>query len=124
MADLPDRDVALVLDMLSAARDAAEFVRGMDLDGFRASRLHQNAVIRSVEVVGEAAGRVSDATVAANPDIPWRSITGMRHRLIHGYADVDIDLVWSVTQHQLPELTALLDALISAEGPVDIQKPE
>ncbi|MFC3226406.1 DUF86 domain-containing protein [Marinibaculum pumilum] len=124
MADLPDRDVALVLDMLSAARDATDFVRGMDLDGFRASRLHQNAVIRSVEVVGEAAGRVSDATVAAHPDIPWRSITGMRHRLIHGYADVDIDLVWSVTQHQLPELIALLDALISTEGPEDIQKPD
>lgn len=56
MADLPERDAALMLDMLLAARDAQGFVAGMDQVGFMASRLHQNAVIRSLDVIGEAAG--------------------------------------------------------------------
>ena len=62
MADLPGRDAALLLDMLLAARDAQSFVEGLDEAAFRASRLHQNAVIRSLEVIGEAAGKVSADT--------------------------------------------------------------
>jgi uncharacterized protein with HEPN domain len=91
MAELPERDAALLLDMLLAARDARAFVKGLDEGAFLASRLHQNAAIRSLEVLGEAPGNVSAATQAAQ-----REITGMRHRLIHGYAEVRLDLVWAV----------------------------
>jgi uncharacterized protein with HEPN domain len=52
-----------------------------------ASSLHQSAVIRKLEVIGEAAGKVSKAFRAAHPEIPWREMTGLRHRLIHGYDD-------------------------------------
>jgi uncharacterized protein with HEPN domain len=78
MVELPERDAALLLDMLLAARDAQAFVKGLDEGAFLASRLHQNAAIRS-EVLGEAAGKVSAATQAAHPEIPWREITGMLH---------------------------------------------
>ena len=71
MAELPERDAALLLDMLLAARDARAFVKGLDEGAFLASRLHQNAAIRSLEVVGEAAGKVSAPTQAAHPEIPW-----------------------------------------------------
>jgi len=99
MADpLPERDAALLLDMLLAARDAKSFVAGLSEAAFVASRLHQNAVIRSLEIIGEAAGKVSVETCDAHPEIPWRNITGMRHRLIHGYAEVRLDLVWFVVQ--------------------------
>jgi uncharacterized protein with HEPN domain len=81
MAELPERDAALLLDMLFAARDAQAFVEGLDETGFLASPLHQNPTIRSLEVIGEAAGKVSVATRTAHPEIPWREITGMRHRL-------------------------------------------
>ncbi len=67
MADLPERDAALLLDMLLAAGDAHGFVEGLDESAFLASRLHQNATIRSLEVIGEAAGKVSAATRAAHP---------------------------------------------------------
>ena len=87
MAELSDRDAALLLDMLLAARDARGFVEGIDEAAFLGSRLHQNATIRSLEVIGEAAGKVSTAAQAAHPEIPWREITGMRHRLIHGYGE-------------------------------------
>ncbi len=70
MADLPERDAALLLDMLLAAGDAHGFVEGLDESAFLASRLHQNATIRSLEVIGEAAGKVSAATRAAHPKSP------------------------------------------------------
>jgi uncharacterized protein with HEPN domain len=116
MADLPARDAALLLDMLLAARDARSFVEGLDEAAFFASRLHQNAVIRSVEVVGEAAGKVSAATQVAHPEIPWRDITGMRHRLIHGYGDVRLDLVWTVVRDHLDPLIAQLVRLIPEDS--------
>jgi uncharacterized protein with HEPN domain len=72
MANVSDGDAGFMLDMILAARDARSFLGGMDEDSFLASRLHQNAVIRSLEVIGEAAGRVSQSMCAAHPEIPWR----------------------------------------------------
>jgi uncharacterized protein with HEPN domain len=115
MADLPEKDAALLLDMLLAARDARGFVADLTEAAFRASRLHQNAVIRSLEVIGEAAGKVSLPTRSANPDIPWREVTGMRHRLIHGYADIRLDLVWMVAQDRLGPLIEALGRLVPDE---------
>jgi uncharacterized protein with HEPN domain len=112
MAELTGRDAALLLDMLLAARDAQSFVQGLDEAAFLASRLHQSAVIRSLEVVGEAAGKVSAATQIAHPQIRWREITGMRHRLIHGYGEVRLDLVWTVLRDHLGPLTAELARLV------------
>ena len=115
MAELPQRDAALLLDMLFAARDAREFVEGLDEAAFLASRLHQNATIRSLEVLGKAAGKVSSATRVAHPEIPWRDITGMRHRLIHGYGDVRLDVVWMVVNERLSPLIAILEQLVPHE---------
>jgi uncharacterized protein with HEPN domain len=112
MAELPERDTALLLDMLLAARDAQTFVEGLDEAAFLASRLHQNAAIRSLEVLGEAAGRISAATRASHPEIPWREITGMRHRLIHGYGEVRLDLVWTVLRDRLAPLIAVVAGLV------------
>lgn len=119
MAERDARDQALLLDMLLAARDARAFVAGMDEMAFRESRLHQNAVIRSLEVIGEAAGKVSPAFRATQPAIPWREMIGFRHRLIHGYAEVRLDLVWSVVNDKLDPLIALLAPLIPPEGAPD-----
>jgi uncharacterized protein with HEPN domain len=116
MAELPARDAALLLDMLLAARDAQSFVAGLDEAAFLASRLHQNAVIRSLEIIGEAAGKVSAATQAAHLKIPWREITGMRHRLVHGYGEVRLDLVWTVLRDHLGPLTAELARFVPDES--------
>lgn len=116
MAELPERDAALLFDMLLAARDAHGFVEGLNEAAFLASRLHQNAAIRSLEVLGEAAGKVSAATQAAHPEIPWREITGMRHRLIHGYGEVRLDLVWMVLCDRLGPLIAALEGVVPGES--------
>jgi uncharacterized protein with HEPN domain len=111
-----ERDAAYLLDMKLAAGDALAFVEGLDAEAFFASALHQSAVIRKLEVLGEAAGRVSKSCREAHPEIPWREITGLRHRLIHGYDDVRLDLVWEVTTRRLAGLVAALDRLIPPEG--------
>src|SRR5437016_2953433 len=80
MAEMPERDAAFLLDMLLAARDALSFVEGLDEAAFLKSRLHQSAAIRALEVIGEAAGRVSAATQAAHPEIPWREIRDRRQQ--------------------------------------------
>ena len=116
MGKQADRDAALLLDMLFAARDARGFVAGMDEAAFLASRLHQNAVIRSLEVIGEA---VSPAFRAAQPAIPWREITGLRHRLIHDYDEVRLDVVWRVVTGHFDPLIASLEPLIEQEGQPD-----
>ncbi len=114
-----DRDTALLLDMLLAARDARAFVAGLDEAAFMASRLHQNAVIRSLAIIGEAAGKVSPAFRAAQPAIPWCDITGMRHRLIHGYGEVRPDLVWRLVDGRLGPPIAALAPLVPDEGARD-----
>ena len=115
MGDYLGRDLALLLDMLLAARDATGFIDGLDEADFLASRLHQNAVIRSLEVIGEAAGKVSAGAREALPAIPWREIVGMRHRLIHGYADVRLELVWLVARERLGPLVAALERAVPQE---------
>ena len=100
------RDDALVLDIVLAATDALEFVRGLDWTAFEASRLHQNAVIRSLEIIGEAAGKLSLDFREAHSVLQWRDIVSMRHRLIHAYSEVRLDIVWSVLQRDLPPLLA------------------
>ncbi len=116
MGEMAERDEALLLDMLLAARDARGFVEGLDETAFLASRLHQNAAIRSLEIIGEAAGKVSTTARTAHPEIPWREITGMRHRLIHGYADVRLDIVWIVLRERLGPLVAALEPIVPRDG--------
>ena len=106
------RDAALLLDIMLAAEDALSFVAGLDERAFLASGLHQSAVIRKFEVMGEAAGKISTAFCAAHPEIPWTQMTGLRHRLIHGYGDARLDIVWRVTKETLPDLIAMLRPLI------------
>jgi len=115
MVEGPEQDQALLFDIVLAARDAIGFVAGLNETAFMASRLHQNAVIRSLEVIGEAAGKVSAATREANPDIPWSQMTGMRHRLIHGYSDVQLERVWFVVKERLDPLIATLIRLAPDE---------
>lgn len=116
-----ERDAALIFDMVLAARDALGFIAGVDEAAFLSSRLHQNAVVYSLAVIGEAGGKISPEFRAAHPDIPWREITGLRHRLIHGYAEVRLDVVWAVLQRHLP---SLLEALIPCLPPDADERPK
>ena len=113
MADEPeDWDRALLLDIVSAPRDALSFVDGVGEAEFLASRLRQNAVIRSLEIIGEAAGKVSPATRAVLPGVAWNEIVGMRNRLIHDYGNVSPTLVWEAVTDRLAPLIDRLAPLV------------
>ena len=113
---MPRDDSAYLLDMLLAARDALSFTEGMSFEDFVRDRRTQLSVLKSVEIVGEAAAQVSEDARRANPDIPWREIVGMRNRLVHVYFDIDLPLVWDTVRDDLPDLIARLEPLVPPEA--------
>jgi len=112
------RDEAYLLDILIAARKALQFLEGMTWDEFEGSELHQNAVIRPLEIIGEAARLVSQQTRNAHPEIPWEQMIGMRNRLIHEYFRVNLKTVWETVQNDLHRLIALIEPIVPPEDKV------
>ena len=107
-----DRDAAYLWDMPEAARDCIEFVGNATHDEFCDNRMMHSAVERRLEVLGEAAGKISESFQAANPEIPWTEIKGIRLVLAHRYGDVNLHELWQAVQRDLPALLSRLDALI------------
>jgi uncharacterized protein with HEPN domain len=102
-------DAARLRHMLANARRAVRLASGRGRADLDADELFNLAMTRLLEVVGEAAARVSPATRERCPNIPWPSIAGMRNRLIHGYDQVDFNVLWDVVQYDLP---GLIDELV------------
>ena len=100
--------------MRDAARAATTFAADKGRDDLDNDLMFQFAIVRALEIIGEAAARLSDATRDAHPEIPWFNIIGMRNRLIHGYFDVDLDIVWRTVEGQLSPLADAFDELIAA----------
>ena len=99
------RDDRVYLEhILEAAGKAARYLQGIDEAGFRVDTLVQDGVIRQLEIMGEAAKRVSSEYRSAHPDIPWQDMAGMRDKLIHDYFGVDIMQVWLTATEDLPPL--------------------
>ncbi len=98
--------------MLEAAQEAAGYVRGLSRHEFDSQRMLQHSVIRCIEIVGEAASRLSSDVREAHADIPWQDIVGMRNRLIHAYFDLDLDVIWNTASQELPNLIPRLEALL------------
>ena len=99
--------------MQQAAVDACGFVAGQAKDDFLADKRTQQAVIMSLVIIGEAATRVMEMYgefAQTHPEVPWRSMRGMRNRIAHGYFDINIDVVWDTVQTALPELLKRLPA--------------
>ena len=109
------RDIASLYDIQESARLALAYLEGIDLESFVHDNQVQDAVIRRLEIIGEAARRVSEETRAAYPALPWRQMIGMRNQMIHMYDGVDIDAVWRTVQDDLPPLLAALQLLEASE---------
>jgi len=112
---MPRDDAAYLLDMLLAARDAIDFASGLTFEQFEQSRLHQNAILKSIEIIGEAAARITVEAKEAHPDIIWSEIVGMRNRLVHAYFDVNLTRVWDTVQQDLPRLITSIEPLVPPE---------
>ena len=113
---MPRDDTAYLLDMLVAARDAAAFAEGVSYTEFERDRRTQLSILKSLEIVGEAAAHISEDTRKKHPAIPWPEIVGMRNRLVHVYFDIDLPLVWDTVCNDLPVLIARLEPLVPPEA--------
>ena len=109
------QDDSYLLDMLVAARKAVTFAAGLTFAEFQRSDLHQNAIFKVLEIVGEAASRISAATQAAHPEIPWQEIVGLRNRVVHVYFEIDLGLVWQIVREDVPALITQLEGLVPPE---------
>lgn len=105
----PPDDTVLLQDMLDYARKALCSVQGRSRQDLEDDDVLAAALERFIEILGEAAGRVSEETRSAMPEVPWRAIVSMRNRLVHGYAAVDRDIVWAVVTTDLPNLVKTLE---------------
>ena len=108
-----ERDPAYLLDIFMSAQLIRSYVEGVGLDDFLTNIQLQDSVIRRIEIIGEAAGRVSPQFRESHPEIPWGEMIGMRNRMIHGYDDIDLDIVWNTTQESIPVLLELIEPLLS-----------
>jgi len=103
--------------MRDAAKDALAFVEGrrrVDLDSDRQLTL---ALVKCVEIVGEAASVITDETKAKAPETPWPQIRGMRNRLIHAYYEIDLDVLWNTVTNDLPSLLESVERMLASVDP-------
>lgn len=106
------RDDAYVLDMLLAAKKVLEFTKEVDWVRFRHDELVQNAVMRQIQIIGEAARMVSPEYQSEHPEVPWRDMVGMRNRLVPEYFRILPGRVWDVVEKHIPKLVQLLEPLV------------
>jgi len=106
-----DRDPAHLWDMLQAARDAAGIVADVTPESFLGDRVRMLALERSLELVGEAARRVSDALRQKHPGIPWKEMIGLRNILAHDYGRIDHDKLYATAVKDIPNLIKELEGL-------------
>ncbi len=114
MSERADRDV--LSDIQEAIRRIAVYTAGMTYEPFLADTKTQDAVIRNLEIIGEATKSLSEGLRAKHSGIPWKGMAGVRDRLIHHYFGVNLDIVWQIAVAELPDVASQL-AGIQDKGP-------
>jgi uncharacterized protein with HEPN domain len=102
--------------MLEAVLEVIEFTQDAERSDLDDDRKLKHALVRLLEIIGEAAVGMSSSIKEDHPDIPWKEMIGMRNRLIHGYFDVDLDIVWQTVSKDIPPLKPLLENAIKEQS--------
>lgn len=101
--------------MSDAAREACRFIQGRSRDDLDHDVQLVWALVKAVEIIGEAAYQLSQETRASIPRMPWEDLIGMRHRLVHAYFDINLDILWRTVEEDLPALVSVLEPSIAPE---------
>jgi len=99
-------------DILDAVNDIERFVADMSYEQFIKDKKTFNAVVRSIEVIGEASKRLPESLKAKNGELPWREITGMRDKLIHAYFGMDTETIWKTVKENIPQLKQTIKKMV------------
>lgn len=110
-------DIVRVHHMIDAAREALGFVANKTRSDIDSDRLLALGLMKSIEIIGEAASKISRECRLAYLAISWVDVIGMRNRLIHAYTDVDPDVLWETVTNDLPSLISVLEKIIETEEP-------
>ena len=110
-----NRDAIHLADILSSARMITAYISDVSRHAFLEDTQLQDAVIRRLEIIGEAAGRVSQQCRDESLDVPWSKMRGMRNRVIHRYDDIDMEVVWETVEQDIPRLIVQLEGLVPEE---------
>ena len=103
------KDDSIYIDrILNSINRILDYISGKDREAFESDLVTQDAVVRQLEIIGEATKRVSNELRSKHPDIPWSDMAGMRDVLIHDYLDVDLGVVWKTASEDIPDLKALI----------------
>ena len=104
-------DIVRIRHMIEAAESALMFVDRRERAALDEDRMLQFALVRAIEIVGEAASKISDESRAEMPNIPWSAIVGMRNRLVHAYFEINHEILWNTVSQALPELLVQLKSI-------------
>ncbi len=114
----PERVEDYLEHIAQAIQRAMEYIENLgDVNAFEQSQRDQDAVIRNIEIIGEAARQIQQNApeyVTAHPELPWIEIRGMRNKMIHNYFDVDVNVVWGTVKQDLPVLKKQIEHILSA----------
>jgi uncharacterized protein with HEPN domain len=107
-------DKELLQDIKEAASRIKSYTAKISYETFLSDTKTQDAVVRNLEIIGEASKKLSTQFKKKHPGIPWQKISGMRDRLIHDYSGVNLDIVWTVTDEELPSLSAKITKILQS----------
>lgn len=117
-----ERDAANLWDMLSAAREAREMIGGLTREAYLGDRIRRRALERVLELLGEAARRMSEPFQVAHSEIPWRAVVGQRNVIAHEYGRIDHDRLYTTGTESIPPLIVALDRILN--GPQEESGPD
>ena len=109
----PDKDLVSLQQMLDHAREVVDMVKDRTRGDLDTERVLSLALVQLMQLIGEAAGRVSPARQENHPEIQWPEIIALRNRLIHGYDTVDFDILWRIITNDIPPLISALERILS-----------
>ncbi|MBM4249086.1 MAG: DUF86 domain-containing protein [Euryarchaeota archaeon] len=107
------RALSRLEDILDSIAAIKAYVKGVSLPSFRKNRMMVDAVLRNIEIIGEAARGIPQAVRKVHPEIPWKRIIGLRNIVIHQYANVDLDTIWKIIKVNLPKIEPALREITS-----------
>ncbi|TFG23018.1 MAG: DUF86 domain-containing protein [Promethearchaeota archaeon] len=109
---MPKSYLLYLKDINDSIKSIEKFIKNMSFEQFKSDDKTSSAVIRKLEIIGEATKKIPKNVKEKYPQIPWKDIAGMRDKLIHAYSDVDLKLVWKTIQIRVPELKSFLEKML------------